>query len=80
MNSAEYSLDKSYATWDDLLGTTSKNSKKINVYTRADAAGSCRFLASFFWQKAGKPEGYWRFWRPRCKVDAVKRHEWYRIQ
>lgn len=49
--------DKTIDTWNDLLGTNSKNTKKINVYTRADAAGAADSWASFFGKKQENLKG-----------------------
>jgi phosphate transport system substrate-binding protein len=49
--------DKTIDTWDDLLGTTSKSTKKINVYTRADAAGAADAWAGFFGKKQENLKG-----------------------
>lgn len=50
-------VDHSIATWNDLLGTTGKPPKKINVYTRADAAGAADSWASFFGKKQENIKG-----------------------
>ena len=43
-------VDHSITTWEDLLGT-GKGTHKINVYTRADAAGAADSWAAFFGKK-----------------------------
>ena len=56
---AEFSsifVDRTITTWDDLLGV-SKGGKKINVYTRADAAGAADSWASFFGKKQENLKG-----------------------
>ena len=50
-------VDKTYATWDDLLKINSKTPKKINVYTRADAAGAADSWAAFFGKKQENLKG-----------------------
>ncbi|HRI20144.1 MAG TPA: PstS family phosphate ABC transporter substrate-binding protein [Panacibacter sp.] len=49
--------DHTIETWDQLLGTASKTTKKINVYTRADAAGAADSWASFFGKKQENIKG-----------------------
>ncbi len=46
-------VDRSITTWDQLVGSNNSSGKKINVYTRADAAGAADSWASFF-EKKGK--------------------------
>lgn len=41
-------VDHTIDTWDDLVMVSGKTAKKINVYTRADAAGAADAWASFF--------------------------------
>jgi len=56
---AEFSsifVDRSINTWDELLGTN-KGGKKINVYTRADAAGAADSWAAFFGKKQENLKG-----------------------
>ncbi len=65
-------VDKTYATWDELLGTTSKNPKKINVYTRADAAGAADSWAAFFGKKQENLKGIGVSGDPGV-ADAVKK-------
>jgi phosphate transport system substrate-binding protein len=48
-------VDHSIDTWGKLLGT--KDSKRINVYTRADAAGAADAWASFFGKKQENLKG-----------------------
>jgi phosphate transport system substrate-binding protein len=48
-------VDHSINTWGEFLGT--KNSEKINVYTRADAAGAADAWASFFGKKQENLKG-----------------------
>jgi phosphate transport system substrate-binding protein len=48
-------VDHSINTWGELLGT--KDSKRINVYTRADAAGAADAWASFFGKKQENMKG-----------------------
>jgi phosphate transport system substrate-binding protein len=48
-------VDQSINTWGELLGT--KDSKRINVYTRADAAGAADAWASFFGKKQENMKG-----------------------
>lgn len=48
-------VDHSIATWGELLGT--KDSKRINVYTRADAAGAADSWAAFFGKKQENLKG-----------------------
>lgn len=48
-------VEKSIKTWDELLGT--KGSKRINVYTRADAAGAADSWAAFFGKKQENLKG-----------------------
>ncbi|MEP6682055.1 MAG: PstS family phosphate ABC transporter substrate-binding protein [Parafilimonas sp.] len=48
-------VDRSIKTWDELLGKT--GSKKINVYTRADAAGAADSWAAFFGKKQENLKG-----------------------
>ena len=48
-------VDRTITTWDELLGT--KGSKRINVYTRADAAGAADAWASFFGKKQENIKG-----------------------
>ncbi len=48
-------VDQSINTWSELLGT--KDSRKINVYTRADAAGAADAWASFFGKKQENLKG-----------------------
>jgi len=48
-------VDRNITTWDELLGT--KGSKRINVYTRADAAGAADAWASFFGKKQENIKG-----------------------
>ena len=48
---------KTITTWNDLLGTSGKNTKKINVYTRADAAGAADSWASYFGKKQENLKG-----------------------
>lgn len=48
-------VDQSINTWGELLGT--KNSKRINVYTRADAAGAADAWALFFGKKQESLKG-----------------------
>ena len=50
-------VDHSIATWEDLLGTKSKSPHKINVYTRADAAGAADAFASYFGKKQENLKG-----------------------
>jgi phosphate transport system substrate-binding protein len=40
-------VDRSITKWDELLGVD-KGGKRINVYTRADAAGAADSWAAFF--------------------------------
>lgn len=48
-------VEQSINTWGELLGA--KDSKKINVYTRADAAGAADAWASFFGKKQENIKG-----------------------
>lgn len=50
-------VDKTITTWEQLLGTNSKTPHKINVYTRADAAGAADSWASFFGKKQENLKG-----------------------
>ena len=50
-------VDKSITTWEQLLGTSSSSSHKINVYTRADASGAADSWASFFGKKQENLKG-----------------------
>ena len=50
-------VDHSITTWEQLLGTTSKSPHKINVYTRADAAGAADSWAAFFGKKQENLKG-----------------------
>ncbi len=50
-------VDHSIATWEDLLGVKKSNPHKINVYTRADAAGAADSWASFFSKKQENLKG-----------------------
>ncbi|MBS1729909.1 MAG: PstS family phosphate ABC transporter substrate-binding protein [Bacteroidetes bacterium] len=50
-------VDRSITTWDDLLGTKNKGGKRINVYTRADAAGAADSWAAFFGKKQENLKG-----------------------
>ncbi len=50
-------VDHTIETWDQLLGSSSKTTKKINVYTRADAAGAADSWASFFGKKQENIKG-----------------------
>ncbi|HRH51018.1 MAG TPA: PstS family phosphate ABC transporter substrate-binding protein [Panacibacter sp.] len=50
-------VDHTIETWDQLLGTTGKTTKKINVYTRADAAGAADSWAAFFGKKQENIKG-----------------------
>lgn len=50
-------VDKSITTWEQLLGINGKNPHKINVYTRADAAGAADSWASFFGKKQENLKG-----------------------
>jgi len=50
-------VDHTIATWDQLLGTSGKSPHKINVYTRADAAGAADSWASFFGKKQENLKG-----------------------
>jgi len=49
-------VDHTIETWDKLLGTNG-NGKKINVYTRADAAGAADSWAAFFGKKQENMKG-----------------------
>ncbi len=48
-------VDHSINTWGELLGT--KDSRRINVYTRADAAGAADSWAAFFGKKQENLKG-----------------------
>jgi phosphate transport system substrate-binding protein len=50
-------VDHSITTWEELLGANSKSGHKINVYTRADAAGAADSWASFFGKKQENLKG-----------------------
>ena len=50
-------VDHTIETWDQLLGTSGKTTKKINVYTRADAAGAADSWAAFFGKKQENIKG-----------------------
>lgn len=50
-------VDKSINTWEELLGINGKTPHKINVYTRADAAGAADSWASFFGKKQENLKG-----------------------
>jgi phosphate transport system substrate-binding protein len=50
-------VDRTLSTWEQLLGTNSKTPHKINVYTRADAAGAADSWASFFGKKQENLKG-----------------------
>lgn len=50
-------VDHTIETWDQLLGTNGKTPKKINVYTRADAAGAADSWAAFFGKKQENIKG-----------------------
>jgi len=50
-------VDKTITTWEELLGTSSKTPHKINVYTRADAAGAADSWAAFFGKKQENLKG-----------------------
>lgn len=50
-------VDHTIETWDQLLGTSGKTPKKINVYTRADAAGAADSWAGFFGKKQENIKG-----------------------
>ncbi|HXL54791.1 MAG TPA: PstS family phosphate ABC transporter substrate-binding protein [Chitinophagaceae bacterium] len=41
-------VDRNPATWEELLGVSSKTPHKINVYTRSDASGAAGTWASYF--------------------------------
>lgn len=49
--------DNSINTWEQLLGKNSKEGHKINVYTRADAAGAADTWASYFGRKQENLKG-----------------------
>ncbi len=63
-------VDHSIATWDQLLGT--KGSKRINVYTRADAAGAADSWAAFFGKKQENLKGVGVSGDPAV-ADAVRK-------
>jgi len=50
-------VDKTITTWEQLLGTNSSAPHKINVYTRADAAGAADSWAAFFGKKQENLKG-----------------------
>jgi phosphate transport system substrate-binding protein len=50
-------VDHTITTWEQLLGTNSKSPHKINVYTRADAAGAADSWAAFFGKKQENLKG-----------------------
>ncbi|MBG9376356.1 PstS family phosphate ABC transporter substrate-binding protein [Panacibacter sp. DH6] len=50
-------VDKSITTWESLLGINTKSPHKINVYTRADAAGAADSWAAFFGKKQENLKG-----------------------
>ena len=50
-------VDHTIETWDQLLGTSGKTTKKINVYTRADAAGAADSWAAYFGKKQENMKG-----------------------
>ncbi len=50
-------VDKSIATWEQLLGINGGSTHKINVYTRADASGAADSWASFFGKKQENLKG-----------------------
>jgi phosphate transport system substrate-binding protein len=50
-------VDHTITTWEQLLGTNGKSVHKINVYTRADAAGAADSWASFFGKKQENLKG-----------------------
>ncbi len=50
-------VDKSIASWEQLLGKDSKSTHKINVYTRSDASGAADSWASFFGKKQENLKG-----------------------
>ena len=49
--------DHTITTWEQLLGTSSKTPHKINVYTRADAAGAADSWAAYFGKKQENLKG-----------------------
>lgn len=65
-------VDKTIPTWDALLGTNSKSPKKINVYTRADAAGAADSWAAFFGKKQENLKGIGVSGEPGV-ADAVRK-------
>ncbi len=50
-------VDKSYDSWEQLLGTKTSSAHKINNYTRADAAGAADSWAAFFDKKQENLKG-----------------------
>jgi phosphate transport system substrate-binding protein len=50
-------VDKSYESWEQLLGTKTGSPHKINNYTRADAAGAADSWAAFFDKKQENLKG-----------------------
>ncbi len=50
-------VDHSITTWENLFNVKSKNTHKINIYTRADAAGAADSWASFFGKKQENLKG-----------------------
>jgi len=50
-------VDHTITTWEQLLGSGSKSTHKINVYTRADAAGAADAWASFFGKRQENLKG-----------------------
>lgn len=50
-------VDKSYDSWEQLLGIKTSSSHKINNYTRADAAGAADSWAAFFGKKQENLKG-----------------------
>ncbi|MBV9963960.1 MAG: PstS family phosphate ABC transporter substrate-binding protein [Parafilimonas sp.] len=64
--------DHTITTWEDLLGINSKTTHKINVYTRADAAGAADTWASFFGKKQDGLKGIGVNGDPGL-ADAVKK-------
>jgi phosphate transport system substrate-binding protein len=50
-------VDHTISTWEQLLGTSGKSTHKINVYTRAEAAGAADSWASFFGKKQENLKG-----------------------
>ena len=63
--------DHTITTWEELLGINSKSPHKINVYTRADAAGAADTWASFFGKKQDGIKGIGVSGDPGL-ADAVK--------